>query len=165
MRTAQAAPRGYCVLPSTTAGPKTLTATYSGDSNFMVSSGARGHNIVYTFIGFLQPVDNPPVINIGNPGRTYPVKWQLKDANGNYVSDLASFMSLQYTVVTCGTFDLGVNSPLDTTATGGTVLRYDASANQFIYNWQTPNTSNACYVLTLTLRDGTTHTADFQMKK
>jgi hypothetical protein len=30
---------------------------------------------------------------------------------------------------------------------------------------QTPSTSNACYVLTLTLRDGTTHTADFQMKK
>jgi hypothetical protein len=131
----------------------------------MDSSGARVHSIVYTFVGFLQPVDNPPVINTGNPGRTYPLKWQLKDVNGNYISDLASFVSLQYRVVTCGAFDLAVSSPLDTTTTGGTVLRYDASAHQFIYDWQTPSTSNACYVLTLTLRDGTTHTADFQMKK
>ena len=156
---------GSCTLPSLTAGPKTLTASYPGDTNFAASSGTKTHNIVYTFIGYLQPVDNPPVINTGNPGRTYPIKWQLKDANGNYVSDLGSFTSLQYTVVTCGGFDLGLSSPLDTAATGGTVLRYDATANQFIYNWQTPNTSNACYVLTLTLKDGTTHLADFQMKK
>ena len=156
---------GSCTLPSLTAGPKTLTASYQGDTNFAASSGTKTHNIVYTFIGYLQPVDNPPVINTGNPGRTYPIKWQLKDANGNYVSDLGSFTSLQYTVVTCGGFDLGLSSPLDTGATGGTVLRYDATANQFIYNWQTPNTSNACYVLTLTLKDGTTHLADFQMKK
>jgi hypothetical protein len=156
---------GSCTLPSLTAGPKTLTASYQGDTNFAASSGTKTHNIVYTFIGYLQPVDNPPVINTGNPGRTYPIKWQLKDANGNYVSDLGSFTSLQYTVVTCGGFDLGLSSPLDTGATVGTVLRYDATANQFIYNWQTPNTSNACYVLTLTLKDGTTHLADFQMKK
>ena len=156
---------GSCTLPSLTAGPKTLTASYQGDTNFAASSGTKTHNIVYTFIGYLQPVDNPPIINTGNPGRTYPIKWQLKDANGNYVGDLGSFKSLQYTVVTCGGFDLGLSSPLDTGATGGTVLRYDATANQFIYNWQTPNTSNACYVLTLTLKDGTTHLADFQMKK
>ncbi|TMG06057.1 MAG: hypothetical protein E6I02_08920 [Chloroflexi bacterium] len=122
-------------------------------------------NVVYTFIGFLAPVDNPPTVNVGNPGRTYPVKWQLKDANGNYVSDLGSFASLQYTSVSCGGFNLNLSDPLDTTATGGAVLRYDATANQFIYNWQTPTTSNACYVLTLTLKDGTTHIADFQMKK
>ena len=54
---------------------------------------------------------------------------------------------------------------VEVTATGGTVLRYDATSNQFIYNWQTPSTSNACYVLVLTLKDGTTHVADFQMKK
>jgi Subtilase family/Divergent InlB B-repeat domain len=122
-------------------------------------------NVVYTFIGLLQPVDNPPVVNTGSPGRTYPVKWQLKDANGNYVSDLSSVTSLQYTIVLCGNLDTALSSPLDTTATGGTVLRYDATANQFIYNWQTPNTSNVCYVLMLTLKDGTTHTASFQMKK
>jgi Subtilase family/Bacterial Ig-like domain (group 3)/Bacterial cadherin-like domain/Bacterial Ig domain len=148
-----------------------ITAVYSGDGNFNATgvgtstAPAISQVVVYTFIGFLQPVDNPPVINTGNPGRTYPIKWQLKDANGNYVSDLGSFVSLQYTVVTCGAFDLSLSSTLDTTATGGTVLRYDATANQFIYNWQTPNPSNACYALTLTLKDGTTHLADFQMKK
>ena len=33
---------GNCALPSTTAGQETLTASYSGDSNFMASSGNEG---------------------------------------------------------------------------------------------------------------------------
>ena len=155
---------GNCVLPSATVGPKTLTATYSGDTNFLTSYGTKIHNVVYTFIGFLTPVDNPPIVNVGAPGRTYPIKWQLKDANGNYISDLASFVSLQFATVACGTFDLGLTDVLvDTTAAGSTTVRYEG--NQFIYNWKTPNTGNVCYLLRLTLRDGTIHQADFQMKK
>jgi hypothetical protein len=75
-------------------------------------------------------------------------------------------VSLQFASVPCGAFDLDLSSALETAAaTGGTVLRYDVTANQFIYNWKTPNTQNACYVLTLTLKDTTAHLADFQMKK
>jgi hypothetical protein len=156
---------GACTLTSTTVGAKTLTATYSGDTNFLTSPGSKPHNVVYTFIGFLQPIDNRPAVNIGNPGRTYPVKWQLKDASGNYISSLASVASIQYTTVSCAAFDMTLSDVIEAAATGGTVLRYDATANQFIYNWQTPTTSNACYTLTVTLNDGTKHQADFQMKK
>ena len=141
-------------------------AIYSGDSNFYGRSGTKLHNVVYTFIGFLRPVDNPPILNTGKPGRTYPIKWQLKDANGNYISDLTSFVSLQFATVSCGSFDPDLSSALETAvATGGTVLRYDATANQFIYNWKTPNTPCVCYVLTLTLKDTASHPADFQIKK
>ena len=135
-------------------------------ANYNAATKTVSINVVYTFIGFLSPVDNPPTLNVGNPGRTYPVKWQLKDSNGNYISDLTSFTSLQYTTVGCGAFvGYSADALVEVTATGGTVLRYDATSNQFIYNWQTPSTSNACYVLVLTLKDGTTHVADFQMKK
>jgi hypothetical protein len=125
----------------------------------------RSAHVGYTSIGFLSPVDNPPTLNTGNAGRTYPVKWQLKDANSNYISDLASFMSLRYTVVSCGAFSgYSPDALVEATATGGTVLRYDSTSNQFIYNWQTPGVGNTCYVLVLTLKDGTTHVADFRLK-
>src|SRR3989442_1681288 len=75
----------------------------------------------------------PTVVNAGNSERTYPVKWQLKDANGNYVTDLASSTSLQYSVVSCGAFAGYTTDVLaEATATGRTVLRYDTTSNQFI---------------------------------
>ena len=48
----------------------------------------------YQFSGFLPPVGE---LNTGRAGRTYPVKWQLQDADGNYVSDLG-VVSLNYRV-------------------------------------------------------------------
>ena len=88
-----------------------------------------------------------------------------KDANGNYVSSLTSFASLRYTTVGCDAFTAYSPDVLteEAVATGGTVLRYDS--NQFIYNWKTPSTPNVCYILILTLDDGTTHLADFKLKK
>ena len=139
--------------------------TPTDSANYNTATKTVYINVVYTFIGFLAPVDNPPTINTGNSGRTYPVKWQLKDANGNYISDLTSFASLQYTNVGCGAFaGYSTDALVEVTATGGTVLRYDSTANQFIYNWQTPGAGNTCYVLVLTLKDGTTHLADFKLK-
>jgi hypothetical protein len=52
---------------------------------------------------------------------------------------------------------------LEEYATGGTALRYDFTANQFIYNWQSPKQSGACYQVVLTLADGSTHKAMFQL--
>jgi hypothetical protein len=117
----------------------------------------------HTFIGFLQPIDNPPVANTGKAGSTYPVKWQLRDAGGNYVTNLNAVTSIKYLAVTCGEFAGDPTSALETTATGGTSLRYDSTANQFVYNWATPGAG--CYVLFVTLNDSTVHRANFKLTK
>lgn len=50
------------------------------------------------------------------------------------------------------------------TATGGTSLRYDSTANQFIYNWQSPRKAGSCYSVTVNFTDGTATTALFQLR-
>lgn len=50
-----------------------------------------------------------------------------------------------------------------TDATGGTALRYDPTAGQLVYNWQTPRTKGFD-MLTLTGQDGTALKAKFSLK-
>jgi hypothetical protein len=116
--------------------------------------------VTYSFGGFRQPVDNPPTVNIGRAGRTYPVKFQVRDQNGALVTSLAVVSSITHKPVACGAFSGDPTDALETTATGGTSLRFEG--DQFVYNWKTPTTAD-CYELFVTLADGSVHTANFSL--
>jgi hypothetical protein len=60
------------------------------------------------------------------------------------------------------------SDPVDftTTAAGSTVLRYDATGMQWIYNWATPKvTQTTCYRTWVAFADGSTLEAFFQLSK
>jgi hypothetical protein len=111
--------------------------------------------VAYRFAGFLAPV-NGDAVNVGKTGRTYPIKWRLQRHDGTLISDteaqaLVPAMLAGQRQTDC---DLGLETaPLEDAATGGTELRYDAGADQFIYNYKAPQTLG-CYVLGIRNADG-----------
>lgn len=113
----------------------------------------------YTFSGFQRPVDSAPTINIGRAGRTYPVKWQLKDGAGGFVSRLSAFRSLTSSPARCGAFLAQRLDLLETRVSGPGGLSYDSSSNQYVFNWKAP--SLGCYTLFLTLDNDQVYTANF----
>jgi hypothetical protein len=142
----------------------TLVASDGSSSSAPVTRTVR---VVYEFVsgGFLPPIVNPPQVNSGSAGSTIPVKWQLTDVNGNFISDLGTVKpfpdGVSYQTANCKfTEPFGKTVALPT---GGTFLRYDTNTNQFVYNWSTP-TKPGCYVFTLTLTDDTQHQAYFNLK-
>jgi hypothetical protein len=150
-------------IDTATVGAKTFTVTAT-DSAGNSTTATRSYSVTYSFIGFQQPIDNLPVANSVSAGKTVPVKWQLKDTTGVFVSSLASFRSLGSMAVSC---DAGaaLDEIEEVAATGGTALSYDATDNQFIYNWKTASSwKGKCRKLMLELADGHKKEALFKFK-
>jgi len=137
--------------------PATGNADQADADRDGIGDACDNHN----FGGFLQPVDNRPTTNTGRTGRTYPVKFQIRDKNGTVVTDIAAVDSIKSKAVPCGSFSGDPSDALEATAAGATSLRLEDG--HFVYNWKTPS-SAGCYELFVTLADGGTHSANFSIK-
>jgi hypothetical protein len=141
------------------AGDYVVRLTGTDSDGHTSTATATIHVVRFTFGGFFEPVDNPPVLNTGKAGRTYPLKFSLSQ-NGSVVSDLSAVVALRFAATGCNAQE--PSDALETTATGGTQLRFDAATQRYIYNWKTPS-EPGCYVVTLTLADGSTLPAFFKL--
>jgi hypothetical protein len=132
-------------------GSHTISAGYSGDGNFVMSTGTLSQYVDYHFSGFLPPLNS--LLAFG-ANRTVPIKFQLTDYSGNFVTSLSAVSSLQV---------LNSQGANVLTNTGSTALRYDPASNQFVANWQTKGLPVGSYSVTLALADGTTDTKTLQL--
>ena len=113
------------------------------------------------FTGFLQPVDNPPIVNVASGGSSIPVKFSLGVNAGLNVIQVGYPIVQQ---VACGS-----NDPLDTieqtVTANASSLSYDAGSNTYNYVWKTQSAwAGTCRQFILVLTDGTQHIANFKFK-
>lgn len=127
------------------------------------ATATAAYAVSYAFLGFFQPIDNYPIINVVKAGRTIPVKWQVKNAAGEIISDLTTVKGISSGAIAC---DLAPTSEISDEAltTGGTSLRFDFASQQFVYNWETASAWNGCRLLRVELKDSTVHIAKFQFR-
>lgn len=113
----------------------------------------------YDFSGFLPPVDNPPVLNTVNAGRTIPMKFTLSGDLG---------LDVLFGTPTATAFECGSGGPMDevtTTTAGDEGLTFDPVTGEYTYAWKTEKAwANQCRTFTITFDDGAYRTADFSFR-
>jgi hypothetical protein len=155
---------GACAHPNNTGPCSDGNACTSPD----VCSGGVcvGGAPVYGFTGFFPPVDNPNTLNVGKAGRTFPAKFQLPLCSGGYVSRLSAVTSIRYQRIACYSFLSQDVMLSDADTSGSSGLRYDPTAKQYIFTWQTSASfANNCYELRFDFDNGSYQTALFKFTK
>jgi hypothetical protein len=154
-----------CVVSgySTAVGTHTLKATATDKAGNTATKEISYTVKPYTLNGFYQPIDMNDTVNTVKNGSTVPVKFELFKG-ATELTSTSAVTSIVAKTVNCAAFNGDPEDAIETVATGGTSLRYDATAGQFIYNWQTPKKINTCYTLTMTAADSSSITAYFKLK-
>lgn len=157
-------PAATCVVAGYDArvGSHILTATANDRYGNTATSTRRYTVAPWKTGGFYAPVDGNGVWNTVKGGATVPLKFELF-AGDNELTSTNAVSSFKPGVVTCG----GLDEPTDEielTTTGGTGLRFDASAGQFVQNWQTPKSPGTCFRVAMTAKDGSTISALFKLR-
>ena len=160
----QTVSNGALALDTSTVGAHLLTIDASDNAGNLGSNGCS-YAVVYDFAGaggFASPIADQPAVNSAKAGSAVPVKFQLPDGHGGFVSDLAAVASITFGQV--ADFASAPDSEVEATA-GASGLRYDAAAQQFVFTWKTDKTmAGRSYVLVLSLNDGTEYDANFKLK-
>ncbi len=146
--------------------PPSIDPGYSGATKNFNSMSFPVTNVVYSFNGFFQPVDNLPALNVAKAGSAIPVKFSL---GGN--AGLGIFLMPLNSPPNPSSFTIQCDgsSPQDdieqTSTAGSSTLQFDPGSNQYTYVWKTAKSwAGTCRQLTVNLNDGSTHTAYFKFK-
>jgi hypothetical protein len=147
------------------AGTQTLKADFTPNDTTNYNTASKSVTLVvnpYSFTGFFQPIDNGGVLNSAKAGSTIPVKFSLGGDKG---------MGILAQAPTAGPIKCDPTAAADpleevSTATVSS-LKYDPTANQYIYNWKTSTSyAGTCQQLVVRLADGTTvKSANFKFTK
>jgi hypothetical protein len=137
-----------------TPGSHTVQASFAGQTIGEITfnpstSNTQTLQVIYNFIGFLPPLGSGTF----KAGRTIPVKFQLTDAKGNYIST--------------ATAQIWVDSNSGTSSGSSNnenYFRYDPTNNQYIFDLSTKDLQPGTYTIKVTLDDGTVHAIEIKLK-
>jgi len=114
---------------------------------------------VYDWAGFFRPIDND-ALNAAKAGSAIPVKFSLNGDQDLNIFELGYPKSI---MIACDGTNPG--DEVETMTAGESSLKYDATADQYIYVWKTSKDwAGSCRKLLVRLNDGTSHEASFTFK-
>ena len=112
------------------------------------------YRVVYPFAGFFAPLAGG--LNDLRAGDSAPLKFSL---GADYGLDVVTSATQQRE-------DCASGQLLEPAAPASGTLTYNASQSRYLYDWTSDKSwAGTCRAVTLTLRDGTTHRADFRLTK
>lgn len=155
---------GSLVIDTGSVGAKTLTlpAGFASDQAGNQSAAVSAqYSVVYNFRGVLQPINNDGS-SVFKLGSTVPVKFQLTDAAGAYVSDATATITVAK--VSNGIVGTELEAVSTAAATTGNAFRYDTVAQQYIFNLATKPLSAGTWQLRIVLNDGTAKTVRISLR-
>ncbi|HEY7914132.1 MAG TPA: PxKF domain-containing protein [Blastocatellia bacterium] len=142
-------------------GPGVYTVTITAENSAGEATCTAIVTVRENFTGFFSPVNNLPVLNVVNAGRSIPVKFSLNGYKGMDIFDPGFPASGQ---IACDN-----SAPpaeiTETVTAGNSSLSYDPSTDQYIYVWKTENSwAGTCRQLIIRLKDGCVHRANFRFR-
>jgi hypothetical protein len=152
----------------TTLGNGDIRVVWAADDDFFLGE----HNIyartfslpsisIYDFVGFFQPIDNLPTLNIASAGSSIPVKFSLGGDQG-----LAIFAAgyPASSPIPCDATEPGAIIE-ETVNAGSSSLSYDPTTDRYCYVWKTDKSwKGTCRMLVVGLNDGSHYFAKFRFK-
>ena len=148
------------IIPTSSIGTKNFSV-YAKDKAGNTNTTNVTYYIRYTYGGILQPInaDGNSVFNLGS---TIPVKFQLKDANGNFVTNAVAKI---YVAKLSGTVTGTELEAISTSsATTGNLFRYDRNSNQYIFNLATKTLSTGTWRIRVDINDGSSYAVNISLK-
>lgn len=139
-------------LDTSTAGAKTVNVTAVDNAGNKIIKIIT-YYVRYSYSGIKRPV-KPDGSSVFKLGSTIPVKFQLEDISGNYVSNAIANLCVEK--IGNGVEGTDIEAKSTSSATTGNLFRYDIADNQYIFNLSTKNLSIGTWKLKIVLNDGTT---------
>jgi hypothetical protein len=157
-------PAGPCTVTNdgVLVGSHTQVTTATDNAGNVAREERRYTVAAWRLDGFYKPVTmGATVVNTVKAGSTVPLKFNVYRGTTAMTSGIGAVFTAAK--VACDGSD--VQDPVDFVTTGGTSLRYDSTAGQWIQNWATPSAGKgSCYRVTMTTADGSAASADFALK-
>ncbi|HET7072826.1 MAG TPA: PxKF domain-containing protein [Mycobacterium sp.] len=154
-------------------GTFTYTATATDKAGNLVTQSVSYkviYNVPANVAFFLQPINDTAhtastTLSIFKAGQTVPVKFQLKNAAGQIVQ--ANSAPIWQTPAQGNLTTSAVNEDsFTTTGDSASGFRWDSTAQQYIYNWNTSSTQGGYYwKIGVKLDDGMTYFTDIGLRK
>jgi hypothetical protein len=113
----------------------------------------RGGKVTYSsFAITIMPPVNADGTSVFKLGSTVPVKFQLKDANGNLIS--TAIARIYVAKISNGIPGAEMEAVSTSAATTGNLFRYYASSKQYIFNLETKSLSTGIWQIRIALGNG-----------